>query len=100
MICYLGECGYCVYKLFFDDFNLMYIDVIFNIIGLGLVLFNFDRFCYQIDMFYKVGWIVVKLFIFFILNIYLLWMLFKWLFMNVFMLDLIRVVVDKNEIII
>lgn len=51
-------------------------------------------------MFYKVGWMVVKLFILFMFDIYLLWMLLKWLFMNVFMLDLKRVVVDKNEKII
>lgn len=51
-------------------------------------------------MFYKVGWILVELFILFMLDIYLMWLLLKWFFMNVLMLDLKRVIVEKNEIII
>lgn len=42
---------YKVYIIFFKDFNLMYIDVIFNIIGFGFVFFNFDRLCYQVSEF-------------------------------------------------
>ena len=94
---HLGERGYRVHKLSFDDPNPMHIDATFNIIGPGLVLSNPDRPCHQIDMFHKAGWTVVKPPTPLIPNTHPLWMSSKWLSMNVLMLDPTRVVVDKNE---
>ena len=94
---HLGERGYQVHKLSFDDPNPMHIDATFNIIGPGLVLSNPDRPCHQIDMFHKAGWTVVKPPIPLIPDTHPLWMSSKWLSMNVLMLDPSRVVVDKNE---
>ena len=94
---HLGERGYRVHKLSFDDPNPMHIDATFNIIGPGVVLSNPDRPCHQIDMFHKAGWTVVKPPSPLIPNTHPLWMSSKWLSMNVLMLDPTRVVVDKNE---
>lgn len=94
---HLGERGYRVHKLSFDDPNPMHIDATFNIIGPGLVLSNPDRPCHQIDMFHKAGWTVVKPPTPLIPDTHPLWMSSKWLSMNVLMLDPTRVVVDKNE---
>ena len=94
---HLGERGYRVHKLSFDDPNPMHIDATFNIIGPGLVLSNPDRRCHQIDMFHKAGWTVVKPPTPLIPDTHPLWMSSKWLSMNVLMLDPTRVVVDKNE---
>ena len=94
---HLGERGYRVHKLSFDDPNPMHIDATFNIIGPGLVLSNPDRPCHQIDMFHKAGWTVVKPPTPLIPDTHPLWMSSKWLSMNVLMLDPRRVVVDKNE---
>lgn len=94
---HLGERGYRVHKLSFDDPNPMHIDATFNIIGPGLVLSNPDRPCHQIEMFHKAGWTVVKPPNPLIPDTHPLWMSSKWLSMNVLMLDPKRVVVEKNE---
>ena len=94
---HLGERGYRVHKLSFDDPNPMHIDGTFNIIGPGLVLSNPDRPCHQIDMFHKAGWTVVKPPTPLIPDTHPLWMSSKWLTMNVLMLDPNRVFVEKNE---
>ena len=94
---HLGERGYRVHKISFDDPNPMHIDATFNIIGPGLVLSNPERPCHQIDMFHKAGWTVVKPPFPLIPDTHPLWMSSKWLSMNVLMLDPTRVVVEKNE---
>ena len=94
---HLGERGYRVHKLSFDDPNPMHIDATFNIIGPGLVLSNPDRPCHQIKMFHKAGWTIVKPPNPLMPETHPLWMSSKWLSMNVLMLDPKRVVVEKNE---
>ncbi|KAJ7394402.1 hypothetical protein OS493_000211 [Desmophyllum pertusum] len=94
---HLGERGYRVHKVSFDDPNPMHIDTTFNIIGPGLVLSNPERPCHQIDMFHKAGWRVVKPPKPLMPDTHPLWLGSKWLSANVLMLDPTRVVVDKNE---
>ena len=75
----------------------MHIDATFNIIGPGLVLQNPDRPCYEIDMFHKAGWKIVKVPYPVEPDTRPLWMGSKWLGMNVLMLDEKRVVCDAVE---
>ena len=94
---HLGERGYRVHKLSFDDPNPLHIDATFYVIGPGLVLCNPERPCHQIDMFHKAGWTLVKPPTPLIPDTHPMWLSSKWLSMNVLMLDPSRVVVEKNE---
>ena len=94
---HLGERGYRVHKLSFDDPNPLHIDATFNVIGPGLVLYNRERPCHQVDMFHKAGWTLVEPPTPLMSDTHSMWLSSKWLSMNVLMLDPKRVIVEKNE---
>ena len=94
---HLGERGYRVHKLSFDDPNPLHIDATFNVIGPGLVLYNRERPCHQVEMFHKAGWTIVEPPAPLMSDSHSMWLSSKWLSMNVLMLDPKRVVVEKDE---
>ena len=94
---HLGERGYRVHKLSFDDPNPLHIDATFNVIGPGLVLYNRERPCHQVEMFHKAGWTIVEPPVPLMSDSHSMWLSSKWLSMNVLMLDPKRVVVEKDE---
>ena len=52
---HLGD-GYKVHLLTFDEASPMHMDATLMILRPGLVLYNPDRLCHQLDVFKKAGW--------------------------------------------
>jgi len=88
---------YRVNQIQFHDPNPMHIDATFNPIGEGRVLSNPDRVPYDLTMFKKAGWEIIKPPEPEVPENHPLWLSSKWLSMNVLMLDQNRVLVEEEE---
>lgn len=88
---------YRVHQIKFHDPNPMHIDATFNPIGEGRILSNPDRIPYDLTIFKKAGWEIVKPPTPEVPDDHPLWLSSKWLSMNVLMLDQNRVLVEEKE---
>lgn len=88
---------YRLHEIKFHDPNPMHIDATFNPIGEGRILSNPDRIPYDVSIFEKNGWEIIKPPTPEVPDDHPLWMSSKWLSMNVLMLDEKRVMVEEHE---
>lgn len=89
---------YKVHQIKFHDPNPMHIDATFNPIGEGRILSNPDRIPYDVSIFTKAGWEIVKPPTPEVPDDHPLWLSSKWLSMNVLMLGPNRVMVEEKEL--
>nr|XP_002733397.2 PREDICTED: glycine amidinotransferase, mitochondrial-like [Saccoglossus kowalevskii] len=93
---HLGD-KFNIHCLSFKDENPMHIDTTLIVIAPGVVLCNPERPCHQIDLFKKAGWNVVYPPYPVMRDSHPLGVSFKWLSINVLMLDTKRVICDVDE---
>lgn len=88
---------YKVHIMKFHDPNPMHIDATFNPVDEGIILSNPDRTPYDLSVFKKAGWDIVKPPLPTCADDHPLWLSSKWLSMNVLMLGPKRVMVETGE---